>query len=81
MHGFQLAFYALAATAAAGAAIAALLIEPQPAQAEPQPQTDERQVAVGSQYTPVCHETTTRFPLAVAEESTRADDELAARAT
>jgi hypothetical protein len=34
-HGFQVAFYALAATAAVGAVLAALLIESQPAQAEP----------------------------------------------
>ena len=53
-HGFQIAFYALAATAAAGAVIAALLIEPQPAQAEPEPEADERQVAAASQHTPVC---------------------------
>src|SRR6185295_19554343 len=33
-HGFQIAFYALAAAAAVGAAIAALLIESQPAQVE-----------------------------------------------
>src|SRR5207245_10130672 len=37
-HGFQIAFYALAATAAVGAALAALLIEPHPAQAEPEPE-------------------------------------------
>jgi EmrB/QacA subfamily drug resistance transporter len=53
-HGFQIAFYALAATAAVGAVIAAVLIEPQPAQAEPKPEADERQVAVVSQHTPVC---------------------------
>jgi hypothetical protein len=52
-HGFQIAFYALAATAAVGAVIAAVLIEPQPAQAEPKPEADE-QVAVVSQHTPVC---------------------------
>jgi MFS family permease len=34
-HGFQVAFYVLAATAAAAAVLAALLIESQPAQAEP----------------------------------------------
>ena len=33
-HGFQIAFYVLAATAAVGAVLAALIIEPQPAQAE-----------------------------------------------
>jgi hypothetical protein len=53
-HGFQIAFYALAATAAVGAAIAAVLIEPQRAQAEPEPEAGERQVAVVSQHTPVC---------------------------
>src|SRR2546427_13225437 len=53
-HGFQIAFYALAATAAVGAVIAALLIEPQPSQAEPEPEADERQVAGVSQHTPVC---------------------------
>jgi MFS family permease len=58
-HGFQIAFYVLAATAAVGAALAALLIESQPAQAEREPEVGERQVAVVSQYTPVCHETTT----------------------
>jgi len=61
-HGFQIAFYALAATAAVGAVIAALLIEPQPSEAEREPDAGERQVAVVSQYTPVCHETTTRIP-------------------
>jgi MFS family permease len=34
-HGFQIAFYVLAATAAVGAVLAALLIEPQPAEVEP----------------------------------------------
>jgi MFS family permease len=53
-HGFQIAFYALAATAAVGAALAALLIEPQPAQAEHEPEAGEPQVAVVSQHTPVC---------------------------
>jgi hypothetical protein len=57
VHGFQIAFYALAAAAAAGAVLAALLIEPQPAQAEREPEVGERQIAVGSQCTPVCHET------------------------
>ena len=33
-HGFQVAFYALAATAAVGAVVAALLIEPKPAEVE-----------------------------------------------
>jgi EmrB/QacA subfamily drug resistance transporter len=58
-HGFQIAFYALAAAAAVGAAIAALLIESQPAQAEREPDFDEPHVAVASQYTPLCHETRT----------------------
>jgi hypothetical protein len=42
-----------------GAVIAALLIESQPAQAEREPQVDGPQVAVASQYTPLCPETTT----------------------
>ena len=54
MHGFQIAFYSLAATAAVGAVIARLLIEPQPFGAEREPEADERQVAVVSQHTPVC---------------------------
>jgi EmrB/QacA subfamily drug resistance transporter len=58
-HGFQIAFYALAAAAAVGAVIAALLIESQPSQAEREPELDEPQVAVASQYTPLCQETTT----------------------
>jgi len=37
-----------------GAVIAAVLIEPQPAQAEPKPEADERQVPATSQHTPVC---------------------------
>ncbi len=53
-HGFQIAFYVLAATAAVGAALAALLIEPQPAQAEHEPEVGEPRVAVVSQHTPVC---------------------------
>ncbi len=53
-HGFQIAFYVLAATAAVGAALAALLIESQPAQAEREPEVGEPQVAVVSQHTPVC---------------------------
>jgi MFS family permease len=57
-HGFQIAFYALAGAAAAGAVIAALLIEPQPSGAEAEPEAAEPQVAVASQYTPLCHETT-----------------------
>src|SRR5712671_3968805 len=61
-HGFQIAFYVLAATAAAGAALAALLIESQPAQVEREPEAGKPQIAVVSQYTPVCHETTTLAP-------------------
>ena len=54
-HGFQIAFYFLAATAAVGAALAALLIESQPAEAESEPEVGEPQeVAVSSQHTPVC---------------------------
>ncbi len=53
-HGFQIAFYVLAATAAAGAVLAALLIEPQPTEAEREPEVGEPQVAVVSQHTPVC---------------------------
>jgi MFS family permease len=56
-HGFEIAFYVLAATAAVGAVVAAVLIEPQPSAAEREPQAEERQVAVVSQYTPICHET------------------------
>ena len=37
VHGFQIAFYALAAGAAVGAVLAALVIESQPAQAEHEP--------------------------------------------
>jgi len=55
-NGFEIAFYVLAATAAVGALIAALLIESQPAQAEREPEVGRPQVAVVSQYTPVCHE-------------------------
>src|SRR5262249_49821575 len=40
-HGFQVAFYVLAATAAMGAVLAALLIEPQPAQVEPAPDVSD----------------------------------------
>jgi MFS family permease len=54
MHGFQIAFYFLAATAAVGAALAALLIESQPARAESEPEVGEPRVAVSSQHTPVC---------------------------
>jgi hypothetical protein len=45
-HGFSLAFYVLAATAAVGAVIAARLIESQPAQAKREPEAGEPQVAV-----------------------------------
>jgi EmrB/QacA subfamily drug resistance transporter len=57
VHGFQIAFYALAATAAMSALLARLLIEPQPSGAEREPEVGESQVAVASQYTPLCHET------------------------
>jgi EmrB/QacA subfamily drug resistance transporter len=57
-HGFEIAFYALAGTAAAGAVIAAVLLEPRPAQAEPEPAAEEPPVAAVSQYTPVCHKAT-----------------------
>jgi MFS family permease len=59
-HGFSIAFYTLAGTAAVGVVVAALLIEPRPAQTEPTPESDvgEPQVAAVSQYTPICHETT-----------------------
>jgi MFS family permease len=56
-HGFQIAFYVLAATAALGAVLAPLLIESQLSEAEREPEVGERQVAVVSQYTPVCQET------------------------
>jgi MFS family permease len=57
VHGFQIAFYVLAATAAVGAVVARLLIEPQPSEAEREPER-ELQVAVASQHTPICHEAT-----------------------
>jgi EmrB/QacA subfamily drug resistance transporter len=53
-HGFQIAFYALAATAAVGAVIAALLIEPRAAEAESEPEAGDRQIPAASQHTPVC---------------------------
>ena len=53
-HGFQIAFYVLATTAAVGAVLAALLIESQPSEAEREPEVGELQVAVVSQHTPVC---------------------------
>ena len=40
-HGFQIAFYVLAATAALGALLAALMIESQPARAETELQVGE----------------------------------------
>jgi MFS family permease len=40
-HGFEIAFYVLAATAAVGAVVAAVLIEAQPAQAEPEPEVGD----------------------------------------
>jgi EmrB/QacA subfamily drug resistance transporter len=55
-HGFQIAFYALAATAAVSAVLAALLLEPRASEAAREPKVGELQVAVVSQYTPVCHE-------------------------
>jgi len=58
VHGFQIAFYVLAASAAVGAVLAALLIEPQQSRAENEPEVEEQQVAVASQYTPLCPETT-----------------------
>jgi MFS family permease len=51
-HGFQIAFYVLAATAAAGAVLAALLIEPQPAQAEPDAEVADAR-ACASFHSPV----------------------------
>jgi len=57
-HGFQIAFYALAATAAVGAVLAPLLIESQPSEPALEPEAGERQIALVSQYTPLCHETT-----------------------
>ena len=45
-HGFQIAFYVLAATAAVGAVLAALLIESQPSEAERELEVGELQVAV-----------------------------------
>jgi EmrB/QacA subfamily drug resistance transporter len=49
-YGFQIAFYVLAATAAMGAVLASLLIEPQPAQAEPAERTGGQPCA--SSWTP-----------------------------
>jgi hypothetical protein len=57
-HGFSIAFYTLAGTAAVGAVLAAVLIESQPSEAEGEPALEELQVAVASQYTPLCPETT-----------------------
>jgi MFS family permease len=53
-HGFEVAFYALAATAAVGAVVAAVLIQPQPAQADREPEGGEPEVPAASQHTPVC---------------------------
>ena len=53
-HGFEIAFYVLAATAAVGAVVAALLIEPQSSEAEAEQEVGQPQVAVVSQHTPVC---------------------------
>ena len=61
-HGFQIAFYVLAATAAVGAVIAALMLESRRSEPAREPEVGERQVAVVSQYTPVCRETKTRIP-------------------
>jgi EmrB/QacA subfamily drug resistance transporter len=58
VHGFQVAFYALAAGAAAGAVVASLLIESQPSEAKREAEVEEPKVAVVSQYTPVCQEST-----------------------
>jgi EmrB/QacA subfamily drug resistance transporter len=55
-HGFEIAFYVLAAAAALGAVLAAVLIESPSSEAEPKPKVGELEVAVVSQYTPVCHE-------------------------
>jgi MFS family permease len=49
-HGFEIAFYVLAATAAVGAVLAALLIESQPALAEPAQRADRQ--PCGSSWTP-----------------------------
>jgi hypothetical protein len=69
-HGFQIAFYILAATAAAGGALAALLIESQPAQAEREPEGGELQVAVVSQHAPVCRTRRVFMPRPLPEEAT-----------
>jgi EmrB/QacA subfamily drug resistance transporter len=63
-RGFEIAFYALAGTAAVGAVLAALLIEPQTAQPEPGAEAGEPQIAAASQYTPVCQETATATTMA-----------------
>jgi hypothetical protein len=49
-HGFEVAFYVLAASAAVGAVLAALLIESRPAQAEPVSGIDRQPCA--SNWTP-----------------------------
>jgi MFS family permease len=51
-HGFQIAFYVLAASAATGAVLAALLIESQPAQAEPETEIADAR-ACASFHSPV----------------------------
>ena len=53
-HGFRIAFYVLAGTAASGVVLTPLLIEPQSSR---EPGTGEGPIAVDSQYTPVCRET------------------------
>jgi len=56
-HGFQIAFYVLAATAAVGVVLAALLIESQSSEAERKPEVGEPQVADPSlepRSTPFC---------------------------
>jgi len=58
VHGFSIAFYALAAGAAVGAVVAAVLIESQPSEAKREAEVEESKVAVVSQYTPVCQEST-----------------------
>ena len=66
-HGFQIAFYVLAATAAVGAVLAALLIESQPAQAEPAPEVghaalDAESTACTSSSTPLLARSPSRLP-------------------
>jgi len=54
VHGFEIAFYALAGAAAVGAVLAALLIESRPAEVKREPDVDKPRAAVVSQHTPVC---------------------------